>query len=510
VTFDARVDRAGTDRQNVVPLKRKASKSRGASADKVADGPAEARIAPLSAYPQCECGNPEHAYGTGTTLDHMSWMAQDVALDIAEDRARGTTIGKAQAAAFLAATRAASPETKASGEAIAKYAERWLASREGRVSSIRDDRSRLRDHILPIVATLDVATFTRDDVERVRDNIDCRIALPKGDPNALYWKTAREAWFVFTRMCRDMMNAKRRDLRVRTDNPAVGVVAPERGARKAKQFLYPSELLAFVRCPKVPMLWRRAVVVAVYTYARDGELRALEWSDVDLEHRTIHVTKSWDRRARKITTTKTEETRRIPAHTNLLPLLRAMHDECGGAGSLVELPSERDMARGLRRWLRNAGITREELYETTPTSKAITFHDLRATGITWAAIDGLDLLKIMQRAGHSETETTMVYVREAENLRDGFGEPFPVLPLEALGVSLSSAAPALPADGKAELADGLAQRGGRDSNPESAAEPPCSRVEAALAQALTAATAAQRWDAVGELARALAARRGHP
>jgi len=151
---------------------------------------------------------------------------------------------------------------KARGETIAKYAERWLASREGN-SSIRDDRSRLRDHVLPLVADLDVATFTRDDVERVRDDLDSRIVLPPGDPRALGWKVAREAWFVFAPMCRDMMSAKRRDLRVRTDSPAAGVAAPERGARKAKQFLYPSELLAFLRCPKVPLLWRRGVAVAV-------------------------------------------------------------------------------------------------------------------------------------------------------------------------------------------------------------------------------------------------------
>jgi len=131
-----------------------------------------------------------------------------------------------------------------------------------------------------------------------------------------------------------------------------------------------------------------------------------------------------------------------------------MREERGGTGPMVELPSERDMARGLRRWLRHAGVTREELYEATLTSKAVTFHDLRATGITWAAIDGLDLLKIMQRAGHTETETTMVYVREAENLRDGFGAPFSELPLEALGVARPSAPLSPPADGNAESADG--------------------------------------------------------
>lgn len=65
------------------------------------------RFAPLSAYPPCDCGNPEHDNATGTTYDHAKWMLEDVALDMAEDRMRGEAAGKAQAQAFLAATRPA-------------------------------------------------------------------------------------------------------------------------------------------------------------------------------------------------------------------------------------------------------------------------------------------------------------------------------------------------------------------------------------------------------------------
>jgi hypothetical protein len=50
------------------------------------------------------------------------------------------------------------------------------------------------------------------------------------------------------------------------------VKPPERGDRKAKQFLYPSEFLKFVSCEDVPIRRRRAVAIAVYTFVRDGEL----------------------------------------------------------------------------------------------------------------------------------------------------------------------------------------------------------------------------------------------
>ncbi len=100
------------------------------------------------------------------------------------------------------------------------------------------------------------------------------------------------------------------------------------------------------------------------------------------------------------------------------------------AGNRVEVPQGTG-----ERWLRKAGVTRAELFADTATSRAIRFHDLRATGITWMAIRGDDPLKIMQRAGHTDFATTQRYEREAEAIRDGFGEVFPPLPASVLGVA---------------------------------------------------------------------------
>jgi hypothetical protein len=70
------------------------------------------------------------------------------------------------------------------------------------------------------------------------------------------------------------------------------------------------------------------------------------------------------------------------------------------------------------------------LHTPSPSSHHLTWHDLRATGITWCCFRGDDTSKIRQRAGHTTVPTTEIYVREAEAIRDGFGEPFPTLPLE--------------------------------------------------------------------------------
>jgi len=84
-------------------------------------------------------------------------------------------------------------------------------------------------------------------------------------------------------------------------------------------------------------------------------------------------------------------------------------------------------------FLRRAKVHRTELHADTadPTRKPLGWHDLRASCATWLAVRGEEPLK-MQRLRHRNFNTTMLYVREAEQLREGFGEPFPPLPASML------------------------------------------------------------------------------
>lgn len=325
-------------------------------------------------------------------------------------------------------------------ETVAQYVKRWLEERDGRVNSIRDDRGRMRNHVLPILGPLDASKFTRDDVERLRDDLDAKIrrgwSVGADDKRRKFtWKTAANVWTLVTSMADDMVNAKKRELRTRADDPTTNVKPPDRGGDRAKQYLYPSEFLRFVSCDAVPLRWRRAVALAVYTYTRDAELRVLEYgTDVDIEHGIVHITRAYNRRKPgQIKGTKSENVRSFSLESNLLPLLEAMHRQSGGKGLVVKLASERAMARNLRRWLWKANVRRPALHQDSPTSKKLTWHDLRATGITWLAVRGdLDALKIRDRAGHASVTTTEVYIRTADAIREGFGEPFPPLPADLL------------------------------------------------------------------------------
>ena len=333
-----------------------------------------------------------------------------------------------------AAKAEAPPEPIGSGETVAKWCERWLVDRRERgIHTVGHDQGRLGKHVLPILGRLDVRTFTRADVEGVVEALDQKMRLDEDDERHLSWKTASNVWVLVSKMGKDLVNAKRRDLRVREDNPAERVHAPERGSRPAKQYLYPSEFESLVGCKGIDLALRTLYAVAVYTYARSNELAALGWDDVDLAHNVIHITKSVDRATHKVKSTKSGTTRRIPIEPALRPVLSRLHQERDGKPAVLWMPDHEDRAILLRQHLELAGVKRAELFTSDAQRKHITFHDLRATGITWAAVRGDDPLRIKQRAGHSGFATTEIYIREAENLREGFGKVFPALPPELTG-----------------------------------------------------------------------------
>jgi integrase len=288
-------------------------------------------------------------------------------------------------------------------------------------------------HVWPWLQGRAMVDVTTADLERLVQRLDARI-----HDGSLGWRTARNVWGVVSKAFADAKSSKDLSLRVRTDNPAADVQPPDEGVTKTKVYLYPSELLALLHQGDVPQRYKRLIVISIYLYLRAGELEALDWSDLDLVRGIAHIHRSIDR-YREIGTeksTKTGEARKLMIEPGALSLLRAMHAEAGSpsSGRAVKMPPAEDLAARLRQYLGWAKVARAELYVDAGdvTRKRITWHDLRATGITWRAVRGDDPLRIQHDAGHRNFSTTQGYIREASNLGAGFGEVFPPLPAELL------------------------------------------------------------------------------
>lgn len=312
------------------------------------------------------------------------------------------------------------------GRTVSDWFGAWLDERERRgLTSVKDDRGRWSKWIEPKLGALEMAKVATEDLERFVEHIDERVAA--GD---LSWKTAKNVWGLVTKAFDDAARSKTLALRVRKDNPAKDVRGPDQGAKKSKQYIYPSEFVAVMNCAEVPIRWRRLIALNIYLYCRAGELEALHVDDVDLEHQVVHIHRSIDRQTGELKETKTNNPRRVPVEPNLMPLLRQIVKEARAEkrDRLVKMPPLCDLSVRLRQYLRWAGVHRAELYKTTATSKQITWHDLRATGATWMAIRGDEPQRIMARCGHENMATTMGYVREAESLNVPPDTVFPPLP----------------------------------------------------------------------------------
>jgi hypothetical protein len=174
-------------------------------------------------------------------------------------------------------------------ERTAYYAQKWAGVLPEPVKHL------YRPHIKPLLGDKHPKDWTREDGERLVTELDRKIASDSADER-ISWRTAHNVWSLFTKACKVACSAKAgTGLRVRADNPCAGIEAPERGEKKSKQWLYPAEMQKLLACERVPLRWRRLYALLAYTYVRPSELKVLEWSDVDLEVGTIHITKAWDR-----------------------------------------------------------------------------------------------------------------------------------------------------------------------------------------------------------------------
>ena len=218
-------------------------------------------------------------------------------------------------------------------------------------------------------------------------------------------------------------------------NPCLGVEPP--GDRKSRQsrrktFIYPREAFELLACKTLPLEWRETHALAAYLYLRPGELRVLTWADVDLAAMHVHVTKAWDYNAVETKEPKTRNgVRHVPIEPTLVPLLERLR-KGKRPGELVapvlEAFGEDHLAELFREHLTTAGVTRGDLHASTKTHVQSNFRSWRDSGLTWLAMSGLGVDKIMRRAGHDVLQTTMGYVKLAEDLTGDLGVPFGELP----------------------------------------------------------------------------------
>lgn len=416
------------------------------------------------------------------------------------------------------------------GETADNWHERFLESREGTVGGTRDARWIWGKWVSPTIGPLPMVAVTRDHIETIRDLLDAAMAA-----GTIRARTARNTWSVLVTAFKAAVGSKQRDLRVRTENPCVGVLAPEGGESRRKVWLYPSELSKLLACDSVPLEWRELYCVAAYIFARPAELAELRWRDCDLATGHVHISRAIDWQSEEAKEPKTRNgVRTVPIPATLLPLLERMR--VGASDDALVVPAmlkagKRDAASILRKHLALAGVNHPRLFRDDETFMPVGFRSFRDSGITWLAIEGVALAKMQRRAGHDHISTTLGYVKAAEDFSaEGIGVPFGPLPSAMLGSVTASVTKATPAGNKgwvdrdlkpdSEGSPRVVPDGSVSGAPSSDHFPPdhdagnvevtsaiTLTTEAALALAIERASAAGQWSVVAMLAKELEARR---
>jgi integrase len=186
-------------------------------------------------------------------------------------------------------------------------------------------------------------------------------------------------------------------------NPAEQVKPPRPPSREIA-ILSKAEVATLLRATEGSPLYL-AVLVAVTTGMRRGELLGLRWSDIDLKAARLTVNQSLERSKGKTTfkSPKTHGSRRsitLPALTVEALKEHRSRQARIGTGELVlshdGIPWDPDsLTKAFDRLIAATGVRR------------ITFHGLRHTHISHQLMDGVHVKIVSERAGHASVSTTL-------------------------------------------------------------------------------------------------------
>jgi len=187
-------------------------------------------------------------------------------------------------------------------------------------------------------------------------------------------------------------------------SPVQGIKVDKR-EEKFPEILTLTEIRKFLfEAKKHQHEWYPVWAMALLTGMRSGELYALEWNDVDFEHKVIRVTKSFNKRTNEIKSTKAGYWRNVPISDELNKLLVELKSLTGDGKPL--LPRNKQWDRGeqskpLRTFLVSAGLP------------SVKFHTLRACFATQLLADGVEMTKVMKIGGWKDIKTMQIYLRLA-------------------------------------------------------------------------------------------------
>jgi integrase len=279
---------------------------------------------------------------------------------------------------------------------LREAAEQWLeAAKVGAVrtrsgepykpSALRSYEHALKQRVLPALGHLKLSAVGRNDIQDLADRLSSA---------GLAASTVRNAILPLRAIYRRA--TARQDIAL---NPTLGLALPAvRGRRDRVARPHEAAQLIAAAPPGDRAVW----ATALYAGLRRGELQALDWQQIDLDHGLIHVERGWDREQGPIEPKSRAGRRRVPIPTTLRRQLQAhrLHQGRGATGLAFgrtpTLPFDPSVIhdRARRAW-KHAGLA------------PIGLHECRHTYAAHMIAAGINPKALSQYMGHSSITITL-------------------------------------------------------------------------------------------------------
>ncbi len=265
---------------------------------------------------------------------------------------------------------------------FAEFADKWLAIRIARLTTLRRDKGLINTYLRPAFGGTLLNAITVEDIRTLLARV-----TKEQSPS-----TARRMLAVLSKMMGDAMRAdyvrqNPVDKLDRRDKPQV---------RRSARAIDLNELLHLLEI--LPGRWAAFALVAVLTGLRWGEIVAVEWTDIDLDAGKINV-----RRATPAGTMGPQDPKSLTSQRSI-DLLWPVRQ------TLLDLPQRsRLIFPGARDGTLSHGWFHKNIWRkaTDKIGSHLRFHDLRHGFASLLLAWGESILYVSQQLGHSSAAFTL-------------------------------------------------------------------------------------------------------
>ncbi|PXF58877.1 MAG: integrase [Deltaproteobacteria bacterium] len=264
-----------------------------------------------------------------------------------------------------------------------ELAKQYLQWAKDNKKSYSEDEQRYRTHLAGPLGDKPLKSITVLDLERLKRNLKKKLS-PATQKHCLV-------------LIRQMFNKAMLWGLYDGSNPIKGVKLPRVDNRRTRFLSHEEAHTLLEELKKRSLQVHDQALVSLYAGLRFGEIAALKWGDIDLDHRIIQVRdgKAGSRQAFMTDSVKT--------------LFQARRPEKAWPGDLVFKSRKGVRQTHISHAFRRAVISLDLNEGKTDTRDKVVFHTLRHSFASWLAIQGTPLLTIKECLGHKTLAMTERY-----------------------------------------------------------------------------------------------------